>query len=32
MDDLRFVDIQISKGLDSFASAIDNDGFIYTWG
>lgn len=32
MDDIRFVDFSISKGMDSFAAAIDVDGFIYSWG
>ena len=32
MDDIRFVDVALSKDLDGFGTAIDSDGFIYSWG
>jgi hypothetical protein len=32
MDDTRFIDVSLSKSTDSFAAAVDQDGFIYTWG
>ena len=32
MDDIKFVDVSISKSLESFAAAVDQDGFLYSWG
>lgn len=32
MDDVKFVDISVSKGAESFASAVDTNGYMYTWG
>ncbi len=32
MDDIRFTDVCLSKSIDSFGSAIDTDGFVYSWG
>ena len=32
MEDVKFVDVSISKGLESFATAVDTNGFLYTWG
>ena len=32
MDEVRFVDIELSKQSESFAAAIDKDGFLYSWG
>jgi hypothetical protein len=32
MDDVRFIDVSLSKSNDSFGTAIDTEGFIYTWG
>ena len=32
MDDTKFIDVSLSKSMDSFGSAIDTDGFVYTWG
>jgi alpha-tubulin suppressor-like RCC1 family protein len=31
-DGLRFRDLALGKGRDSFGAAIDNEGFLYTWG
>jgi len=32
MDDTRFVDISLSKSSESFAAAVDIDGFLYSSG
>lgn len=32
MDDIKFVDVSISKSLESFGAAVDTEGFLYTWG
>eukprot|EP00347_Sterkiella_histriomuscorum_P023139 403335798 len=32
MEDVRFVDVSLSKSYDSFGAAIDDQGFVYTWG
>ena len=32
MDDVKFVDLSLSKGIESFAAAVDTNGFLYTWG
>ncbi len=32
MEDVAFADLEISKQADSFAAAVDKDGFMYTWG
>jgi hypothetical protein len=32
MDEVKFVELEVSKQADSFAAAIDRDGFMYTWG
>lgn len=31
-DGVRFKDVSLGKGRESFGSAIDIDGFLYTWG
>jgi len=32
MEDIRFIDIAVSKQADAFGVAIDADGFVYSWG
>lgn len=32
IDDIKFVDIALSKSNEGFAAAIDQDGFVYSWG
>ena len=32
MEDVRFLEVSLSKNIDSFGAAIDVDGFVYTWG
>lgn len=32
MDDAKFVDLSISKGIESFGAAVDTNGYLYTWG
>ena len=29
---IRFKDVSLGKGRESFAAAIDSDGFLYSWG
>jgi alpha-tubulin suppressor-like RCC1 family protein len=31
-EDVRFRDISLGKGKESFGSALDIEGFLYTWG
>ena len=32
MDDVRFIEVAISKQADSFCAAVDDQGFLYSWG
>ena len=32
MDEVKFVDVSVSKGMESFAAAVDTNGFLYAWG
>lgn len=32
VDDVRFVDICLNKGADSFLVSLDQDGLVYSWG
>ena len=32
MEDVKFVEVCLSKSIDSFGSAVDTDGFVYSWG
>jgi alpha-tubulin suppressor-like RCC1 family protein len=32
MDDAKFTELYSSKGMDAFGAALDDQGFVYTWG
>lgn len=32
LDDIKFVDLKISKQPDGFAAAVDENGLMYSWG
>lgn len=32
MEDVKFMDVSLSKSYDSFGAAVDDQGLVYTWG